>query len=391
MKPAELKIESPVTQMLLNKASVANIPMSGTFELTPMCNFSCKMCYVRKSAKEVESHPRKMMTLDEWIELAKEAQKEGLLYLLLTGGEPFAWPHFWKLYEALCKMGFLITINTNGSLIDEKVIERLKQNPPVRVNITLYGYGDDSYEKLCGVKGIFSKVDQAISGLQEVGISVKLNGTLMPENITDLEACIEYANTKGLIYEINTYMFPPVRRNESMIGKNERFTPAEAAYYRLKSYRIQYGDERYHEFMQAVLEGSVSPMGLDESRVDPGNGKIRCRAGRAAFWITWDGTMTPCGMMPKPAVDIREKSFKNAWEELVESGKALSLSGICNQCANKNLCHSCAAMATAEAGTTEGIPVYLCQMVEEIRYLAKLEMEGESFPEQPVKRVGIKK
>lgn len=385
MDPTELKVESPITQMLLNKASYINLPMSGTFELTPMCNFSCKMCYVRKTAEEVRQHPRKMMTLNEWIQLAEEARDEGLLYLLLTGGEPFAWPHFWELYEVLCEMGFLITINSNGSLIDDKAIERLKQHPPIRINITLYGYGDESYEKLCGVKGQFSRVNSAIMMLQEAGISVKLNGTLTSENIKDLDACIHYANSKDLIYEINTYMFPPIRRDESLAGANERFTPEEASYYRLKSYRMQYGEERYQNFMKAVAKGSVPPMGLDESCVDPRDGKIRCRAGKASFWVTWDGKITPCGMMPKPAVELRGKTFAESWKELVDISNKLSLSGVCQKCANRSLCHACAAMAMAETGEADGMPVYLCRMVEVIRQMAQLEMEGKPFPEKPIK------
>lgn len=385
MKPEELKVESPLTQMLLNKASQVYIPMSGTFELTPMCNFSCKMCYVRKTAEEVKNHSRKMMTLEDWIRIAKEAREEGLLYLLLTGGEPFAWPDFWKLYEILCEMGFVITINTNGSLIDEAVIERLKKHPPMRINITLYGYGDESYEKLCGVKKMFSRVEQAISGLQKAGISVKLNGTLTSENIRDMESCVAYADRNDLIYEINTYMFPPVRRDEKMTGMNERFTPKEAAYYRLKCYRLQYGEERYHTFMESVAKGSVPPMGLDESCTDPRDGKIRCRAGKAAFWVTWDGMMTPCGMMTKPEVEIRKYSFSEAWNELVKQSSQLNLSGVCQSCPNKSLCHACAAMAMTETGTADGIPIYLCQMIENIRKMAEMEIKGKPFPDSPEK------
>ena len=386
MKPEELKIESPLTQMLLNKASMINIPMSGTFELTPMCNFACKMCYVRKTAEDIKNHTREMMTLEEWIHLAEEAKKAGLLYLLLTGGEPFAWPHFWELYDVLSDMGFLISINSNGSLINEQVIERLKEKPPIRINITLYGYGDESYQKLCGVQGMFSRVDKAIKMLQEENISVKLNGSLTPENVKDLEACIAYAEERNLIYEVNTYMFPPVRRDETLVGKNERFTPEEAAYYRLKSFRLQYGQDRYHAFMQMVSKGSVPPMGLDESCVDPRDGRIRCRAGKASFWVTWDGKITPCGMMPRPDIDIRNKSFVQAWDELVEESEKLCLSGICQKCANKAICHACAAMAMSETGEADGMPVYLCQMVEAIREMARLEMDGKPFPKEPIKK-----
>lgn len=384
MKPEELKVESPITQMLLTKASYLKIPMSGTFELTPMCNFSCKMCYVRKTAEEVKHHTRKMMCLDDWIRLAEEAKKEGLLYLLLTGGEPLAWPQFWELYDVLSDMGFLITINTNGSLIDEAAIKRFSEKPPIRINITLYGYGDESYLNLCGQESVFSRVIDNIRKLMETGISVKLNGTLTPYNVADLEACITYADENDLIYEINTYMFPPIRRDESMAGINERFTPEEAAYYRLKSFKLQYGEERYHSFMRAVMEGSVPPMGLDESCIDPLDGEIRCRAGKASFWVTWDGQITPCGMMSKPSVDLRGKTFKTAWEELVEESEKLTLSGICLQCANKALCHACAAMAMAETGEANGIPVYLCRMVESMRQMAKIDVEGKPFPDAPI-------
>ena len=57
------------------------------------------------------------MTLERWLEVAEQARASGLLYLLLTGGEPFLWPDFWPLYERLTEMGFVLSINTNGSLI----------------------------------------------------------------------------------------------------------------------------------------------------------------------------------------------------------------------------------------------------------------------------------
>lgn len=118
-----------LSEYMLYKASMAKIPLSGTFELSPICNFSCRMCYVRKTAKEVREHSRSMMTLEQWVEIAKEAHDAGMLYLLLTGGEPLLWPDFWVLYEQLIRMGFLVSINTNGSLIDEAALERLKKLP----------------------------------------------------------------------------------------------------------------------------------------------------------------------------------------------------------------------------------------------------------------------
>lgn len=255
MNPNERRYEAPLTQFLFQKASGARLPLSGTFELSPVCNFSCRMCYVRKSPAEVAAHPRPMMTLSRWLELAEQARAQGMLYLLLTGGEPFLWPDFWPLYERLIDMGFLVSINSNGSLIDEAAAARLAAKPPVRVNITLYGAADETYQRLCRARGVFSRVDRAIGLLQRAGVPVKLNGSLTPENAPDLEQMLAYAERRGLIYEANTYMFPPLRRDPAQVGRNERFTPEQAAeYYRLR-YRLQYGDERYRQFLRGVAAG----------------------------------------------------------------------------------------------------------------------------------------
>ena len=90
-----------ITDFLFNKASGRKIPLNGTFELSPECNFACRMCYVRKTRREILTHDRPMVTLEQWLEIARQARAQGLLYLLLTGGEPFLWPDFWKLYDAL--------------------------------------------------------------------------------------------------------------------------------------------------------------------------------------------------------------------------------------------------------------------------------------------------
>lgn len=376
MQNKDLKIEPQLTTYMYSKASRAGIPLGGTFELTPLCNFRCRMCYIRKAPEEVKAHNRPCMTLDQWLEIAEEARKAGMLYLLLTGGEPFLWPDFWPLYEQLSRMGFLISINSNGSMIDEETVERLKQMPPTRINITLYGAGDASYERLCGAPGGFAKTARAIEMLQEAGIMVKLNGSLTPDNAPDLEACIAYAQERGLIYETSTYMFPPIRRDAQMTGRNERFTPEEAAGYRLKSYKLQFGEEKYRQYLENIDKGYVPPMGVDASCTDPADGKIRCRAGNASFWITWDGWLTPCGLMTEPKIDLYRDGFTDAWQKLVKECAALKLSGVCAKCPDQKLCHACAAMAEAETGSPSGIPTYLCETVIALKKAAAKELAG---------------
>ena len=46
------------------------VPLTGAFELSPICNFSCRMCYVRKTPEEVKQ------ILDNGTKIAKEKAQE---------------------------------------------------------------------------------------------------------------------------------------------------------------------------------------------------------------------------------------------------------------------------------------------------------------------------
>ena len=370
----KLKQEADLTRFLFDKASRQKVPLSGTFELSPVCNFSCRMCYVRKTAKEVAASPRPMLTCEQWLEIAKRMREKGMLYLLLTGGEPLLWPDFWQLYEQLVKMGFLISINTNGSLIDEEAVARFKENCPTRINITLYGASDGTYEALCRAKGVFKKVDNAITALKEAGIPVRLNCSLTPHNVHDLEKIVDYAAEKELILAATTYMFPPVRRDASMVGQNERFTPQEAVKYNLKRYRLQFGEEDYIQYLEQLKKGLAPPPGLEESCMDTRDGHIRCRAGNASFWITWDGWMSACGMMEHPKVDLTEMSAEQGFEQLSRICDELRLSKVCEECPNRQICHVCAAAAVSETGDFAGIPEYMCEMMKTAKQQAEKEL-----------------
>lgn len=359
-----------LTDYLYAKASHMHVPISGTFELSPVCNFACRMCYIRKTAKEVRESPRGLLDLAAWRRIARQARDAGMLYLLLTGGEPMLWPDFWTLYDELVDMGFLVSINTNGSLIDDKAVAHFLRKPPLKLNITLYGASDETYKALCGVDGVFTRVDSAIKQLCQAGIPVKLNCSLTPQNAQDLDWIVDYGKEKSIPVSVATYMFPPVRRDPTMVGVNDRFTPEESAEHLLRFHRRYNGEEAYRSYLRKLLDGYVEPPGLDESCIDPADGKIRCRAGKASFWITWDGWISPCGMMPEPKLDIRDISFQEAWQQLTAMAQALCLSGVCGKCPNQNICHPCAAIASAETGRADGIPTYLCRTTAQLREIA---------------------
>ena len=47
-------VEPRIVKHLYSKSAISHTPVSGTFELTPMCNMSCEMCYVRMTKSDLE-------------------------------------------------------------------------------------------------------------------------------------------------------------------------------------------------------------------------------------------------------------------------------------------------------------------------------------------------
>lgn len=345
------------TEYLYQKASAAGVALSGTFELTPVCNMDCKMCYVRLSQQAQEAIAP-LADAQAWLKLAQEAKDAGMLYLLLTGGEPFLHPQFRQILEGLHAMGFIITVNSNGTLIDQQTVSWLKACPPARINISLYGASDETYGRLCGNPKGFSQVAQAINLLKNAGVAVKLNCSLTPQNANDLPAMVAFAKENSLVLQVATYMFPPVRKSAELVGKNARFTPQEAAYYMAYADYLTRGAERF----LASADSIPALSDPDEQCLSIGDG-VRCRAGKCSFWITWQGNMTPCGMFPtEGSPNVFEIPFASTWEQVKKETANIRLPAKCSACSAKNSCRACAAMVITESGCFDQIPQYRCDM-----------------------------
>lgn len=351
-------IEPRIVEFLHKKAERTGTPISGTFELSPLCNMDCRMCYI-KMTKEKQESISKLRTKEEWLELARQARDEGLLFLLLTGGEPFLVEDFKDLYIELHKMGFCISINTNGTMIDENVIAWLKKYPPMRMNITLYGASDETYSKLCRNPKGFTQVTNALSLLKENNIQVKLNCSVTPYNKDDLKAMMDFAEENDLVIQATSYMFPPLRKDETLVGQNDRFTADEAALY--GAYIGAYSNG-YENFKSYVESGELAIYDADDECGVVEGDHMRCRAGITSFWMTWEGKLLPCGMIPEEGLDPWEVGFKKAWEHARNIVSKIKLPVKCAACAKKNQCKACAAMVYTETGTFDQVPQYRCDM-----------------------------
>ena len=357
--------ENDFERRLYQLAGKRNIPIRGGFELSPVCNLNCKMCYVRKGKKQVEENGG-LRSADEWIALAEEAREAGLLYLLLTGGEPFLYPDFRYLYTRLAQMGFRISINTNGTLIDEQTVNWLERMPPLQMNVTLYGGSESTYEALCGDGDAFTRTIGALERLKAAGIRVRVNATLTPYNLQDLELIKGIGENYGLPVKESTYLYPPVRKDRAMTGENDRFPPEEAGRIRARAAKLLWETDSFQKDRERACT-CIRQETLGGGTEMP----MACSAGAFAFWVTWEGRMTPCAMMTEPSIPVFEEGFWRSWEYIKDEAAKIRRNQKCSTCAKKEMCFACAAAAVAETGSYQGLPSYICSMMD--AYLEELQ------------------
>ena len=346
---------SHIKQRLLAKAAAVGLPLSGAFELTPRCNFSCKMCYVHMTPEQMRPLGRER-SAEEWIRLAEEAHSAGMTFLLLTGGEPLLRQDFPRIYRAMAKMGLSISINSNGALLTDSIRELFTEYPPANINITLYATSAEGYGALCGNKDAYERVLDSLKWLRQRNILVNLNATITPWNRDQLMGIEEFARQGGYNLRLTTYCFPPVRR----CGEDtpSRLTPEEAGKLRALDFAAQQGMEAVRKFATQL---DVPPQDVEVRSLECGD-PMHCYAGRSQFWVSWHGGMTACGMLNAPVAQPFEEGFLPAWEQIRQETAKIRLCPDCVECPERSTCISCAAVISAETGRFDGKPEYMCKL-----------------------------
>ena len=326
-EPACRRMEwlDPFYKAVWEKAFAEAIPISGTFELAPRCNFNCRMCYVHLPESEIGRYGREL-TAKEWIRIATEAKEAGTTWLCITGGEPLMHPEFETIWRELTQMGFFITLQTNASLAPR--FEKLFQEcPPRACKITLYGSNDQVYKDVCQVEKGFTRADAGIQMLRQMKIPIELVSTVIRQNLNDVENIIQYVGKNKLRWIPNINV-RTAGRGVDVDMENLRIRPPKT--------EKPAGQEETGK-KKRIMDSDRKPC-------------TYCKDFRLGYWIVWNGYMRFCSFMNSPDIPVRDKPFKDCWKELVQFQENLQWPEECRTCDQKESCARCAALFDIENG-----------------------------------------
>lgn len=171
-------------------------PVRVSIDLTYICNLRCIHC--RTNTGEVPlSILRKMMSVEQIIEVVRELDRMETFEITFTGGEPTIHPQFWDIVEGIGPLDFAsLTLITNAVTLTAEAIDRLLAAGIDSIRISLDGTRE-TFRKV-RKKDVFDQVVGNLRLLRGRVSNLKVLTTVMTANLDNIFDLAEFAAVEGL-------------------------------------------------------------------------------------------------------------------------------------------------------------------------------------------------
>ena len=326
-------------------------PLQVSIEVTRRCPLECQHCYNNLPMGDQAARSREM-TSEEHFRMLDELVEMGCFWLLYTGGEIFARKDFLEIYTYAKRKGFLITLFTNGTLINEKIADYLTEWPPFAIEITLYGRSKETYEALTQVPGSYERCLRGIKLLRERGLPLKLKTVATSINKHEISAMRRFAEQElGVEFKCDGQVNPRIDCSQSPLAV--RLTAEEVVALDLAAPN---GVNDYRKLAQHDAENPPSLKQIDTMYF--------CGGGMNSFAINAYGEMGICVISQQETFRVQEAGLKRVWEESLLQLRARKRTRMtkCIECRIQSLCAMCPANGELENGDRESPVQFLCNV-----------------------------
>ena len=153
---------------------------------TRRCNLNCIHCYADSYDEDYSGE----MTTEEAKSFLRDLSDFGVPVILFSGGEPLLREDIFELAHFAKGLGIRPVLSTNGTLITDGVMEKIRGVGFGEVGISIDGIGDRN-DRFRGCKGAFDAALQGIRNCVTLGQRVSLRFTISRHNCQDLPAVFE--------------------------------------------------------------------------------------------------------------------------------------------------------------------------------------------------------
>ena len=175
--------------------------------LSAGCNLNCRHCWITPTFVNGEPIPAECLEIKLIENAVKEAKPLGLTAVKLTGGEPTLHPEFIRVVDFLSDQGLSLTMETNGTLIDQDIARHLADgNKLSHVAVSLDSPDPAWHDQFRGKRGAFDAAVRGMENLVAAGFRPQIIMSVTRANAGQIERLIELAVRLGA----NSVKFNPV-------------------------------------------------------------------------------------------------------------------------------------------------------------------------------------
>lgn len=304
IKRLNLQDEEAINEALKKKgfySASETFPLSSLhFELTSRCNAFCKHCYNNSG---VNYDNPDAMTSDKWVSFSKYlVERGGIFECILSGGEPLLLGEkLFEIMDILHDDGTLFLLITNGYLLTEKVVNKLKKYQYHWLQVSIDGATAEYHDSFRQTKGSW---DRAISGAFAVsnsGIPLKIAHCVTPCNLNDVDDMCALAYSLGASSIMAGEICLSGRTGENMdllLSNAER---------KILWDKVEENRVRYQGRMRVKTTNSVR-LGLERHSKRPRSGAV----------IRPNGDIRIDGMAPFVIGNLLCNDFAEVWEKKID-------------------------------------------------------------------------
>lgn len=347
------------------------------WETTAGCNLACVHCRRLDVARSI---CRDDLSTEQALGLIRSLPETGRPILVFSGGEPLMRPDVFDLASEATHLGLPIALATNGTIMDERVAQRVVDVGFRRVSISFDGPDADTHDRFRGIDGAFESSVRGFTLLRQHGMSMQINTTVAKHNYQKLDQMYELALKLGAD-ALHIFMLVPVGcgmslsqdimltpdeyenalnwiYDRSLEGKLHLKATCAPHYFRVMRQRAKQDGKPMpasaHPHRSMAPHGPQhSASGTQHPHSDMAAMTKGCLAGQAVCFVSHQGDVFPCGYLPVSSGNVKTTPFPTIWNQspifrdLRDDSK---LEGKCGLCEFKKVCMGCRARAYATTG-----------------------------------------
>ena len=350
----ELRVRNQELKTPNSEPQTSNYPLRMiAWELTRSCNLACVHC---RASSERGPYPGELTTeecywvMDEIVSFSKPV-------IILTGGEPLLRPDLFDLSSYGSAKGLRMVMATNGTLLTEDIIQKLKVSGIQRISISLDGPEAETHDAFRKVKGSFEGSLRGIEMAKKGGLEFQINTTITQVNLHLVPKILNLAVTLGAVAH-HIFLLVPTGRGKDLKDQEISALDYEKTlhwfYEQINQVPLQLKATcapHYYRILkqQAKKEGKkITPQthGLDAMTRG-------CLGGISFCFISHVGQVQPCGYLELDCGNVRKKPFQEIWaqsEIFQHLRNTDGYQGKCGRCEFRKLCGGCRARAYETSG-----------------------------------------